>query len=271
MRRRPFLPSLLAVVLLFTACDHEQGPLQIRDDAFTWSDVMPAGATLAVRSMQGDIEVAVGTDDTARVTARIEWRRGNPDETLRMSGSRQGTDALICAVWGEGSCSIADYDAKLNTKATDAKVYFKVTVPPGVKLDLVEINGNVSASASAPVKARTMNGDVRVATAVGPVEAETMNGSVDIRMASIAGADSVIGKTLNGDVFIYLPDPSDALIDLGVTNGSVSTDFPVTMTGEASKRSIRGTLGVGGRTVHARSMNGQVALRRLAADGTSAP
>lgn len=271
MRRRQFLPSLLATALLATACDKEQGPLQVRENAFAWSDRVPAGATLAVRSMQGDIEVAVGTDDTARVTARVEWRRGNPDETLRLSGSRQGEDALICAVWGNGSCSRENYSAKLDTKDTDAKVYFRITVPPGVRLDIIEINGNVSATSSAPVKARTMNGDVRVATAVGPVQGETLNGSVDIRMSSLVGSDSVIAKTLNGGVYVYLPDPVDALIDLGVTNGGVSTEFPVMMTGEASKRSIRGTLGAGGRTVHARSMNGEVSLRRLAADGTSAP
>lgn len=268
---RQFVPSLLAAAVLLSGCDEGTGPLQTRENAFAWSDHMAAGSTLLVRSMRGDIVVAVGTDDTARVTARLEWRKGDPDETLRLSGSRQGEDALICAVWGEGSCSRENYNAKMNGGATDAKVHFTITVPAGVKLDLMDIDGDVTASASAPVKARTMNGDVRVATSVGPVDGESLNGSVDIRMSSLSGADSVKATTLNGDAFIYLPDPIDALVDLGVTNGSVSTEFPVTMTGEASKRSIRGALGAGGRTVHARSMNGEVALRRLRADGTSAP
>ena len=271
MRRHAFVPSLLVAALLTAGCDHEAGPLQVRENAFTWSDRVPAGATLAMRSMNGDIDVAVGTDDTVRVSARIEWRKGDPDKTLRLSGSRQGDDALICAVWGDGGCSREGYTAKFDGKGTDAKVFFKVTVPAGVKLDLQGINGNVTASASAPVKAHTMNGDVRVVTAVGPVDGQTLNGSVDIRMSSLVGTDSVIAKTLNGSVYVYLPDPVDAAIDLGVTNGSVSTEFPVTITGEPSRRSIRAVLGAGSRTVHARSMNGRVSLRRLATDGTSRP
>jgi hypothetical protein len=271
MLHRTAVRSLLVASLLTVACDDESGPLQVRENAFAWSDRVPAGATVTVRSMNGDTEVSVGTDDTVRVTARVEWRRGDPDKTLRMSGSRQGDDALICAVWGEGSCGRDNYTAKFDGKATDAKVFFTVTVPAGVKLDLQGVNGDVTASASAPVRAHTVNGNVRVATAVGPVDGATLNGSVDLRMSSLVGTDSVIAKTLNGSVFVYLPDPVDAAIDLGVTNGSVETEFPLTITGEPSKRSIRAVLGAGTRTVHARSMNGRVALRRLAADGTSRP
>ena len=271
MRRLSFLPSLLVAALLTAGCDGETGPLQVRENAFRWSDQVAAGATVAVRSMNGDIEVAVGTDDSVRVSARIEWRKGDPDKTLRMYANRQGNDALICAVWGTGNCTLESYDTKYDGKGTDARVFFTVTVPAGVKVDLQGINGDVTVSASAPVKAHTMNGDVRVVTAVGPVDGVTLNGSVDIRMSSLVGSDSVIAKTLNGSVYVYLPDPVDAAIDLGVTNGSVSTEFPVTMTGEPSKRSIRAVLGVGSRTVHARSMNGAVALRRLATDGTSRP
>lgn len=271
MRRRPIVPSLLVAALLTAGCHGEAGPLQVRENAFAWSDRVPAGATVAVRSMNGDIEVTVGTDDTVRVTARIEWRKGDPDKTLRLSGSRQGSDALICAVWGDGGCSREGYTAKFDGKGTDAKVFFQVTVPAGVKVDLQGVNGDVTASVSAPVRAHTMNGDVRVATAVGPVDGVTLNGSVDIRMSSLVGTDSVIAKTLNGSVYVYLPDPVDATIDLGVTNGSVSTEFPVMITGEPSKRSIRAVLGAGTRTVHARSMNGTVALRRLAFIRGSAP
>lgn len=269
MRRRTVVPSLLVLALFVAGCDDEAGPLQVRDNAFSWSEPMPAGATLSVRSMSGDIRVAVGTDDTARVTARIEWRKGNPVESLRMSGSRQGTDALICAVWGDGSCSRDKYNAQLGKKRTDAKVFFTITVPAGVQLDLVDIDGDVTASASAPVKARTLNGDVLVVSSVGPVQGETLNGSVDIRMSSLVGTDSVIAKTLNGDVFVYLPDPVDATVDIGVTNGSVSTDFAYPVTGGVSKKHIRTVLGAGSHPVYARSMNGEVALRRLATDGTS--
>ena len=268
--RQSFASVLLAAALT-AGCDQDAGPLQTRENAFSWSDHVPAGATVHVRDLNGDIEVVVGTGDTARVTARLEWRKGDPDKSLRMSGSRQGDDALICAVWGQGDCSEANYSSKWEGKkrSTDARVFFKVTVPPGVKLDLIGVNGSIVASASAPVSARTMNGDVTIATAVGPVRGETLNGSVDLRMSSIIGTDSVVAKTLNGSVFVYLPDNIDATVDLGVTNGSVSTEFPVMITGAPSKRRLHGVLGAGTHQVHLRSLNGEAALRRLDAKGES--
>lgn len=271
MRQRTIIPSVLVLLLFAAGCDDgDAGPLQVRENAFTWSDQVPAGATLHVREFNGSIEVAPSEDDTLRVTARIEWRRGNPDEVIRFIGRREGQDALICAMWQQGDCSVGNYNAKLDGgTAARMQVHFDIRVPAGVKLDLVGISSDIAAAASAPVRARSVNGSVRVATSVGPVNAETMNGDVDIRMTSLVGGDSVIAKTLNGDALVYLPETVDAVIDLSVTNGSVTTEYPVLVTGEAARRSIRGTIGAGGRTVHARSLNGTVALRQLDAQGRS--
>jgi hypothetical protein len=268
---RSRLASLVFVTALtVSACDGEPGgPLQVRDNAFVWKDVVAPGLTVKVRDFAGDIEVKPSADDTVRVTARLTWTRGNPDERLSFSGSATpGVGALICAIWGDGRCTAEDYQANMKFGRDDAKVYFTVEVPNGVKLDLTTISGDIAVSSSAQVHAMTMNGDVRVATAVGPVKGETLNGSVDIRMASLAGTDSVIGKTLNGEVYIYLASLDDAVLDLGVANGSVSNAF--SMTGLSSEgKHVRGTIGAGSRVVHGYAMNGSVALRRLSPDGTA--
>jgi hypothetical protein len=266
--------SIAALLLpLLAACSSSDGPLQERADAFQWSAHVPAGATLHLRNLNGGIEVAVGADDTVRVVADVAWRRGTPDEEIRFEGLRQGDDAVVCAIWGVGRCGVEDYAAKidLSDHATDAKVRFRVTVPRGVRLDLKTVNGGVTAAAGAPVEARTINGDVTIATAVGPVRGETTNGSVDLRMSSLAGTDSIIARTLNGNAFVYLPEGIDAAVDLGVTSGSVSSDFPITVTGTPNRRALVGTLGAGGRGIRIRTLNGSAALRRLDAEGRSAP
>jgi len=122
--------------------------------------------------------------------------------------------------------------------------------------------------ATAPVFARTMNGDVRVATSVGPVQGETLNGSVDIRMSSLAGSDSVIAKTLNGEAFVYLPAVDDAVVDISVGNGSASSDFG-TDGASARGRKIQMTIGAGSRVILAHALNGAAALRKLDAEGKS--
>ncbi|MDH5235943.1 MAG: hypothetical protein OEW77_13395, partial [Gemmatimonadota bacterium] len=247
--------------ILAIGCMGDAGPLQTRDGVFAWQDSLPAGATLHVRDMNGEIEVAPSADGVARVTADITWRRGDPDASLHFSGVRDGSDAVICAVWGKGRCDKEDYSSSFNFSKgdTDARVHFRIEVPAGVTLDLQGVNTDITAAASAPVRASTMNGDVTVVTAVGPVRGETKNGSVDIRMSSFAGTDSVIAATLNGDAYVYLPDGVDAVLDLAVTNGSVSSEFGAPASAAANRRSLRATLGAGTRTVKIRTINGSVA------------
>lgn len=271
MRLRSRLFALVPAAALLASCSNHEGPLQRRDAAFAWHDQVPAGATVRVRNLNGEIEVTPATDDTVRVTADLTWRRGDPDRGLQLTGARDGADAIICAVWGEGRCTRDDYTSNFSFSrgGTDARVHFRIAVPAGVRLELKGANTSIVAAASAPVDARTMNGDVTVVTSVGPVRGETKNGSVDVRMSSLTGTDSVIAVTLNGDAYVYLPDGIDAVLDLSVTNGSVSSEFAVPIIGSPNRRALRGTIGAGTRTVKIRSVNGSVALRRLDAEGKS--
>ena len=265
------LPVALVAAGLCTACDGGDGPSQERQDAFVWEGEAGPGTTLRVRDMNGDIEVTHSTGSSVKVHADIEWRRGNPDESLHFSGFREGNDIMVCAVWGKGSCTKEKYDSQMkNGNSTDAKVHFRIEVPAGVRLDLIGINGDIAATASAPVEARTANGDIRIATAVGPARGETVNGSVDLRMSSLAGTDSVIAKSMNGDVYVYLPGAPDVSVDLSTMSGSVSSEFPVMVTGEPNKRSLKATLGSGVHPVRLRTLNGDAAIRKLDSQGRSA-
>lgn len=273
MPRRAITHSLLAATAItLAACGGEAGPLQERERAFVWEGTATPGMTVRVRDMNGDIVVEPSPDSIVRVVADIAWRRGDPSKSLHFTGSRVGNDVLVCAVWGDGTCSVDNYTSNFNFSrgVTDAKVHFKIAVPAGVKLELRAVNGDITAAASAPVEARTTNGDVLVATAAGPVRGETTSGDVDLRMSSLTGSDSVIAKSMNGSVFVYLPEKAAATIDLATTNGAVSTDFEVLVTGEPSRRRLRATLGAGTHPVHLRTLNGDAALRRLDAEGRSA-
>lgn len=266
---------LAAASLLLLACDYRTDssrPLQVREQMFVWRGQLPAGATVMVREARGGIEAVPSPDDSVRITARMEWRTGDPDRVIRISASQDTDGVLVCATWGNDTCTKDKLTSNVNLsrrRSTDAKVFFTVAVPAGVELDLTAIDADISASSAAPVRARTLNGDIRVATAVGPVRGETMNGSVDIRMTSLTGTDSVIAKTLNGDAFAYLPATVDATADVSVTNGSVATDFAIQ--GSMNAKRIQGAIGAGGRVVRVHSVNGSVALRKLDAEGRSYP
>ncbi len=271
-RHRPFLVLAAATGLVMAACFRGEGPLQHRERAFVWEGVAGPGMTVRVRDFNGAITVEPSPDSVVRVTADISWRRGDPEKTLHFTGSRVGEDVLICAVWGQGTCSVRDYSSSFNMSrgVTDARVHFKLAVPAGVRLDLRSVLGDITAAASAPVEARTTNGDIIVVTAVGPVRGETTNGDVDLRMTSMTGSDSVVASTLNGDVFVFLPEDAAARVDLATTSGSVSTEFPMLVTGAPSRRRLQATLGAGTHPVRIRTVNGDAALRRLDAEGRAA-
>ena len=45
-------------------------------------------------------------------------------------------------------------------------------------------------------------------------------------------------------------------------NGGIETDFPLTVTGRVSRRSLNGTIGSGGRQLELSTVNGSIELKR---------
>lgn len=269
MSRRLALAVLVASTAL-SACDEgSSGPRQTRKNAFEWSGAVGAGKTLSVRSLRGDITVEPSNDSLVHVNADYAWRRGDPDKDLKISGATTADGALICAMVGDNTCTEKEFEAnlKLGDGSPDIDVTMRIRVPSGVQVNVAGADGDVTVSASAPVRAFTMNGDVTVATAVGPVKGESLNGDIDLRMTSVTGADSIIGKTLNGDVYVYMTELSDAAVEMEVVMGKVQSEFPLTVQGEQSERKLRSTVGTGARAVHLKSITGDVALRKLDASG----
>lgn len=272
-----FRPSMLIACLALAACEGPSGPLQTLDDAFVYTTDVPAGMPVYVRTLVGDIDVTPSDDDSLRVTAQMTWR-GDEErpQGITLSGERLPTGVLICAIFPDGKCTAEDYSGKSKDGfrlggSQDVHVHFTVQVPHGVRLDLIGVDGNVRSASSAPVRARTVNGDVTVVTSVGPVVAETINGDVDARMTTLSGRDSVIAKTINGDAWAFIPDSVAATVDVSTMNGSLITDFPEFVGGRDNRKSVTGTLRGGGTPVRVRTLNGTVGLARLNAEGRTYP
>jgi DUF4097 and DUF4098 domain-containing protein YvlB len=148
-------------------------------------------------------------------------------------------------------------------------VAFTVYVPTGVKVDAFTMNGSIGVAATAPVKARTINGTIKVATSVGPVDAETVNGDVDVRMTTLGADGPVRARSVNGSVAAYVPQKFDASVEVGSVLGSVSSDFAGAIAKDGDK-TFTATLGNGGRKVDVGTVTGSAALHKLKADGTVA-
>ncbi len=269
MRRS--VPLCIALAVATTACNH----LRTDDNAFNWSQELAAGGTLRVRDLNGAIQVVPAADGkTARVHATTHWRKGDPKRDLKFVVVTEGNDATICVHWGTGTCTATEYTNRRASgfarwffrRGTDARVDFVVEVPAQTRVDVSTMNGDATVRATAPVLAKTVNGEVSVMTAIGPAEAKTVNGSVDVRMTTIGGAGDVRAETTNGDASAYVPQNVDGKVTLSTTNGEAINAFGLTALAGRKNR-IEGVLGAGTRAITVHSVNGSVTLGVLDSAG----
>ncbi len=109
--------------------------------------------------------------------------------------------------------------------------------------------------------AGTVDGDVDAETAGGPVRALSVNGDVRAAVHGFADTGAVKVTTVNGSVALELPADVDATVSAQTVNGDITSDFPLT----ARKKFLHhanGVIGAGGRRVELNAVNGSVHLTR---------
>lgn len=264
--------ALILIALISTGC-YFGGVEKTDPEIFSWTGALAAPGTLRLRNINGPLVVTQSTDGNVHFSAAATWHKGNPKRDMTFQVVNGDGDVTICALWGSGVCSAKSYHTntsmwnKLLGRSTDASIVMTVQVPASVKVDASTVNGDVTITATAPVHTRTINGSIKVGTAVGPVDAQTVNGDVDVRMTTLAaGTDMVRAESVTGSATAWLPDKVDATVSMATVAGSLNADYGI-VTG---KNKATATLGNGGREVVVKSVTGSARVGRLAADGSIA-
>jgi hypothetical protein len=254
-------------LLLAAACHHDEPR---GSDAFTWTQPVAPGAWVRVRNLNGSIRVARASGPQVRISATKRYKGGRP-EAVRFVTANTPSGVVVCAVWGGsgGRCTEREYTSgrrnaswlqQLFLRRAGVSVDFVVALPAGVRLDVSNVNGRVTvAEAAGEVRAKTVNGSVTIDARGGPVRAETVNGSVLARVADLAPGAGVSLESVNGSVTALVPPTFDGDVDLHTTNGRVVASVPVAGR-QSDRRTLRGTLGAGGRRLSLQTVNGSVRL-----------
>ncbi len=236
---------------------------------FRWSGAVSAGHFIRIHNMNGDVRVERAEGGSkVEVVAERNARRGDPKTVRFEVRMRADGDAVVCALWGpdmqcsdDGSRGSYRSGGWRNNDQID--VVIRVRVPDGVKAFARSTNGSIAVSGlTSEVDAATTNGDVNVRTSGGIVNANTTNGSVTASLGNVSGDAPMRFTTTNGSVTVYAPPSLSADLEMSTTNGGITTEFPLTVSGRFLQRSVRGTLGSGGRSLVVRSTNGDVSLKR---------
>jgi DUF4097 and DUF4098 domain-containing protein YvlB len=100
------------------------------------------------------------------------------------------------------------------------------------------MNGSLGVDGvSGRLELRTTNGSVALTDVAGDVHARTQNGSLNVQLAGNGwDGTGLDAETQNGSVRLAVPEKYAAQLETGTVNGSIQTDFPVTIQGRISRR-----------------------------------
>lgn len=254
--------ALAALMCLSAAAANAQDT-----NSWTWSGTLAEGRTVYLHNVNGSVHFETGTGNAVEVTAVKRWRRGDPDDVrieARTVGGSNG-DVLICAFWNpRATCDADGYNGGSRERwndRNDVSVEFTVRVPAFARVEARTVNGGIRIDrVQGSIRARTVNGDVEAHSSGGRVSATTVNG--DVLVSGRVEEGGVEYSTVNGGITIELPADVNFDVDLSTVNGRISTDFPITFDGTINPRRIRASVGNGGPTLRARTVNGSIRLRK---------
>ena len=279
--------SALLVSIAFTAATAGAQDLGRSSETWTWEGRVESGRWFRLSSINGPVTVEPSSDNMVHVRAEKDVGRGRVTD-VAFQVVQSGGDVRVCAVWRRDTCDEdglhshgRDEDDEDSRDRRSVKVRFTVRVPAGVRLGAGTVNGemrvrdlssDVRASTvngrvevrnvGGEVRATTVNGSVDVSTKNGPVEASTVNGSIDVRMSALSRDGDMKFSTVNGDVTVETPESLNARVRMGTLHGSISSDYPVQLSGRFGPRRAEGTIGRGGREIEMETVNGSIELRK---------
>jgi hypothetical protein len=212
-----------------------------------------AGRSLEIDGREnGGIRVLGWGGDSVRVTARIQAQDDDDaSASSLLKEIRVISDGRGIRAEGPGS----------SWHHRNWSVSYMVWVPRQFDLTLDAHNGGLGVSGvSGKLDLRTINGSVSLDDVGGDVHARTQNGSLNVQLTGTGWSGSGLdAETQNGSVRLAVPEKYAAVLETGTVNGSMHTDFPITLQGRISRR-LTLPLNGGGKTVRAMTTNGTVNL-----------
>lgn len=231
---------------------------------FNWKGSVPAGKEIEIKGVNGKIDAEAAMSGQVEVTAVKTGQKSDPNSVTVQVVPHAG-GVTICAVYPTPSGKPANECAPgsgghMNNKDNDVKVDFLVKVPAGVNLRAKTVNGGIKAhDLRGEIHANTVNGGVDISSSE-VVEAKTVNGGIVARLGQAHWREPLAFETVNGSVTVRMPAGVNAMVSSSTVNGSLKSDFPITVKGSFGPKHMEGTLGNGGPELKLKTVNGSIHL-----------
>jgi hypothetical protein len=219
--------------------------------------------------------------DLVELTAQANWHIVIGASSRHMSIEvRMPRNADLELATGDGSVELSSLNGNISVRTSDGGI--RAGQLTG-KVELHTSDGNIIADGlSGEFSLHTGDGRIRGSNLAGRCQAASSDGSIQVQgrfdlLDLRSGDGSITARaepgsqissswsvhTSDGSVHLALPKDFKASLDASTADGHITTDLPVQVQGEMSRRSIRGALNGGGPALMIRSGDGSIDLTAI--------
>ena len=210
---------------------------------------LSADGQVSLNNINGDVEISGWSKNEVQIDAIKTAPDQQRLDDMRIEVDNSPNSVEIQTKYPEG-----------HTNNNPGSVRYLLHVPQNARIDKIElVNGSLTVrNISGEIDANLVNGKLRASDLAGTADLATVNGSVEANYASLNNVREIKLGSVNGTVNLLLPQSPNAEVSASVVNGSISTDFPLTVKGRFVGKSMSGTLGSGGVQVELSNVNGSI-------------
>jgi hypothetical protein len=248
-KRLQTLLRICLFVCLALGCTGALSASQKLQQAWYGRYPLPAGGSVAVENVQGDVIVE-------------GWDRAEVEVTATKIGAGQGSHLDGVRVVTEvGNQSLKFRTVYPPQTKGPVRVNYRLRVPRQVWLSSVRtLEGNITVRhVEGPVDARTLSGNIEQTDVTGRVVARTLTGSIMVSLRALPPRTApLLLDTVNGNVVLLLPPRSNADLELNTVAGTIEGNYAFEISSTPGDTTRRARLGLGGVTISLRTVRGSI-------------
>ncbi len=239
-----------------------------------WNNTFPVTAKPDFRLVTDDANLNVVSSDAKEIRVNVTTRGWKIPDDVKVVERQDGDHVNV---------EVRMVHKEHISWGVNRSIRVDVTVPRETNLDLRTGDGNVVVNAvKGSGHIQTGDGNVDLNGLDGTLNASTGDGNLKVRgrfdeltlhsgdgnmavyveQGSKATASWVL-RTGDGNLDLHLPDGFSADVDAHTGDGQITSDFPISTSGQLRENALRGKLNGGGNTLELRSGDGTIHLSRL--------
>lgn len=235
---------------------------------FRWEKALPAGNEVSINNINGDITVLPSSNGRVEV---VGVKRGTGNfERIKADVQQSSRGIVICVLPNEDSyCDDRGMHSESRNRRgdndwNDVRMDLEISVPTNLTVSANAVSGNISITgATGDVRANSVSGDVKLdRLRASSVYANSVSGDVEVSIQEFTGHGDLTFHSVSGDITLDLPRQLDADLSMSTVSGGINSDYAMTVgNGRMDRRSMRATIGRGGRRLDFSTVSGNVKLR----------